>query len=525
MARISLIQSLPGHSDRAWSLDWSPAEPILASCSTDKSVRLYSFQPPTPSSSSSSSKNPFVLSSTIPTSHTRTVRNLAFSPAGSTLATASFDSTVGIWCKTESSTLLDDDDDDGGDPQAGREGGRGSNWEAVDPLEGHESECKSVAWSRDARLLASCSRDKSVWVWEAVGPAEFECLAVLMEHSQDVKCVAWHPTEELLASSSYDDSIHLYAPDPHDDEFQLVERLEGHKGTVWSVSFSPCGRYLASTGDDLTLKVWERKSIVDDERDALGRRDDGTTTATTVASRVEGGTRGGGIRIGQKEKFRWTLVVDLERVHERSVYSVDWKEGGEEEVGGAGLGRIVTGSGDGKIRVWQAVRTPRADLARDSTASDPSRRPPRDDRPSISLVPLATVQDAHGVSDVNSVRWCTLNPRRASRTLRALEGGESEEEERGGGGERGEGGEEEEDRDSTALDSRWKACQDWFASAGDDGVVKVWRIESTGPGEGEGGEGRDPGSTRDGRIESSVEVSSTSTSTLTAQTDVEMENV
>jgi hypothetical protein len=36
----------------------------------------------------------------------------------------------------------------------------------------------------------------------AVGPADFECLAVLMEHSQDVKCVTWHPTDEVRAPCS-----------------------------------------------------------------------------------------------------------------------------------------------------------------------------------------------------------------------------------------------------------------------------------------------------------------------------------
>lgn len=35
----------------------------------------------------------------------------------------------------------------------------------------------------------------------AVGPAEFECLAVLMEHSQDVKAVTWHPYEEARSLS------------------------------------------------------------------------------------------------------------------------------------------------------------------------------------------------------------------------------------------------------------------------------------------------------------------------------------
>jgi WD40 repeat protein len=176
-----------GHDDRAWHVAWNPAKPLLATCSADKSVRLYTYTPdPSPN---------FVLHTSIPTGHTKTVRGIAWSPSGHTLATASFDANIGIWQRE------DQEDEVGGE------------WECVTILEGHETECKSVSWSPTGTFLASCSRDKTVWVWEGVSPqtigtsyrsstpaqpdADFECMGVLMEHTQDVKCVAWHPREEV----------------------------------------------------------------------------------------------------------------------------------------------------------------------------------------------------------------------------------------------------------------------------------------------------------------------------------------
>ncbi|TNY19428.1 WD40 repeat-like protein [Rhodotorula diobovata] len=451
MGHIHEVQTLAGHTDRAWHVAWNPAHPTLASCSTDKSVRLYSYSP-SPSPSAAGPSN-FHLSSTIPTSHSRTVRSLAFSPTGATLTTASFDSTVGIWCQTSEAGL----DDGPGRGGGGAPGSSDAQWEAVDPLEGHESECKSVAWSADGRLLASCSRDKSVWVWEAVGPADFECLAVLMEHSQDVKCVTWHPTDELLASASYDDTIKLYAADPFDDEWTCIHTLVPSSspgtpppGTVWTLSFSPCGRYLASGGDDCSIRLWERVP-----------RDSPTTLRDAEAGEArpqEGGRMGPwsaqGVRIGMGERYTWEergVICGGEGegdAHERTVYAVDWQKGGLAEEEG-GLGRIVSGGGDGRINVFQMT-------------APPADAPPAAAGPQWRLV--ARVEDAHGVSDVNHVAWCVLDPAKAAATLRALEGGEDEEEEEGG----------EEHREDG---ERWKGARDCFASAGDDGLVKVWRVE------------------------------------------------
>lgn len=89
------------------------------------------------------------------------------------------------------------------------------------------------------------------------------------------------------------------------------------------------------------------------------------------------------------------------------------------------------------------------------------------------MTSIATLEDAHGLTDINSIKWCTLSPSKAAATLRSLEGGEEAEEE------------EAERESESEVDSRWKGCEDWFATAGDDGLVKIWRLE-----EGEEGEQR-----------------------------------
>ncbi|KZP14672.1 WD40 repeat-like protein [Athelia psychrophila] len=329
---IHNIAALEGHDERAWHIAWNPTKPLLASCSADKSVRLYNY---TSSSSLESPDLKFSHISTIPTGHSKTVRALAWAPSGKTLATASFDSNIGVW-EQESSSDDDGDGDGHGHPSG--------EWECASLLEGHETECKSVAYSSSGTLLASCSRDKTVWIWEVHPDSDFECMSVLMEHTQDVKCVAWHPKEEILASASYDDTIRLYIDDPSEDWYCFTT-LTGHTSTVWSISFSPCGNYLASGSDDRTVRIWKRV-----------------------------------------EQHKWECVSVLEE-HERSVYSVSWGVGKSGTAGS--LGWLASTGGDGRINIWEFTEPP------DTDAHTP---------PKHKLI--ARMASAHDVSDVNTIVWC-----------------------------------------------------------------------------------------------------------------------
>jgi len=233
-----------------------------------------------------------------------------------------------------------------------------------------------VAWSPSGQLIATCSRDKSVWIWAAsgdgpmAGPAdrEYECISVGNSHTQDVKGVRWHPHDEILFSYSYDNTIRIWREE--EDDWYCVETLTGHDSTVWQLSFdptSPSGSRFVTCSDDRTLRIWERNTAA-----ASSSSSAPTPLPATAVAPV---------------RKNWRTAAVVRGVHPRTVFSVDW----------SAEGRIATGCADNSIMVFEKSSSAAAAAAEEGKSR--AQEPPADVYEMVAAQP-----DAHS-GDVNTVAW------------------------------------------------------------------------------------------------------------------------
>ena len=129
-------------------------------------------------------------------------------------------------------------------------------------LAGHTGAVDTVAWSPDARTLASGSVDQIIRLWNVTDLAHPALVGPpLTGHTGAVTSVAFSPDGRTLASGSADETIRLW--NMTDKAHPLLgEPLIGHTNTVTSVAFSPDGPTLASGSTDETIRLWNMTNRV-----------------------------------------------------------------------------------------------------------------------------------------------------------------------------------------------------------------------------------------------------------------------
>ena len=165
------------------------------------------------------------------------IRAACFSPDGKFIATGSEDRTIRIWDI--------------------------ANKRVRHAFHGHRSEIYSLAFSPDGRVLMSGSGDKSARVWDMDTGGERYNL-VVEDNPTDgapvdagVTSVAVSPDGKLLAAGSLDTIVRLWDATTG----ALLDKLRGHRDSVYSVAFSPDGQWLVSGSLDKTLKIWDLQPL------------------------------------------------------------------------------------------------------------------------------------------------------------------------------------------------------------------------------------------------------------------------
>ncbi len=197
----------PG-SDIIYDVAFSPDGTTLASADNDSTVKLWS-----------ASTGQLLQSLE---KHSKSVFGVAFSPDGSRLASASPDDSLIVWDVPSGDVLLSVPTQFG-------------LW--------------TVAYSKDGRLLAAAGDTTEVDLWNVSTPA---FTATLHATGKNISRVDFSPDGRLLVAGGDDGVVHVW------DAAQgtSFEDLKGHSGHISTSRFSPSGKYIVSGDTQGVILIW-----------------------------------------------------------------------------------------------------------------------------------------------------------------------------------------------------------------------------------------------------------------------------
>jgi hypothetical protein len=114
----------------------------------------------------------------------------------------------------------------------------------------HADLVHAMDFGGDGKLLATCSYDRTVKLWNAESGGE---VSTLRDHSDAVYGVAFSPDGKLLASGAADRAVKVWEVVSGRRLYTLSEPTDW----IYALAWSRDGKYLAGAGVDKSIRVWE----------------------------------------------------------------------------------------------------------------------------------------------------------------------------------------------------------------------------------------------------------------------------
>ncbi|KAJ1565909.1 hypothetical protein HK096_007089, partial [Nowakowskiella sp. JEL0078] len=205
----SECQILEGHTSSVNYAEFSPDGEFLVSCSNDGYLRIW---------------NVFSGESTLLKGHTNMVTLVKYSPDGNSIISCSSDKAIRLWDINTGESKI---------------------------FEGHTGTVRDIVISDDGKYIASCSTDKTIRLWN-IQTSESR---ILEGHSSSVNRVLFLPDLESIITCSNDCTILLR------NFITGVSRIYiGHTSWVIDLALSPNGKSIVSCSNDNTVRLWDLAS-------------------------------------------------------------------------------------------------------------------------------------------------------------------------------------------------------------------------------------------------------------------------
>ena len=276
------------------------------------------------------------------------VLEVAFSPDGSLLAAGDGTGQIRLW-----------------DISRGRQ---------ILSFQAHDDAVWAVSFSPDGKWLASGSADKTVRLWNVSSGAVLEHSGqerldashagrILVGHRSRIQSLTFSPDGKWLASSGEDRTIRIW--DLHTGE--LRNTLTAHRDLTQTVAFSPDGRFLASGSRDQTVRLWRVSEIIEPgkgvDEDGVGQEAafillGHTNWVNEVAFSPDGTTLASGSEDGIVELWDLSGLPRKGATKETAIVvnssrTIQEHQAGVQSVAFSPDGRLLASSGnDQTIRLW-----------------------------------------------------------------------------------------------------------------------------------------------------------------------------
>ncbi|KAJ2855345.1 WD repeat-containing protein 33 [Coemansia erecta] len=264
MNNVKIIQ---GHSKSVRELSFSPSDLKFVSASDDQQLKVWDF-------------GRGIEEQTL-SGHIWEVRTVDWHPQLGMIASSGKDKIIKLW-----------------DPRSGK---------CLSNIRTHNSPITSLEWNRNGRWLLSGGRDHSIKLFDIRNIKEE--LVSYNTNSREIHSLAWHPIHETMFVSGgsktnetgmggEDGALQFWTTDEPKERACVPN---AHASFIWSLAWHPMGHILTSGSNDHSTRFWARPRPGEYLPTELGHIDD-------VDARIFGDT----INLEAAEQLACSVIKDTE---------------------------------------------------------------------------------------------------------------------------------------------------------------------------------------------------------------------